>query len=70
MTSQMGSDEMLDLEQHVPTTAADVAMLRHLRGNVRSWFSLTAAELDALIPADALDRRPPTAPGAKPFVLP
>jgi hypothetical protein len=63
-------DDMLDLERHVPTTAEDIAMLRQLRSEAASWLSLTASELEALIPEDALDRRPATAAGARPFVLP
>jgi hypothetical protein len=45
-------------------------MLRRLRSEVGSWFSLSASELDAVLPGEALDRRPPTAEGARPFVLP
>jgi hypothetical protein len=63
-------DDLLDLERDVPTTAADVAMLRRLRAETPSWFSLTTSELEALIPEGALDRRPLTPPGARPFVLP
>lgn len=63
-------DDMLDLERHVPTTAEDIAVLQRLRSEVPSWLSLTASELDALIPEDALDRRPPTTARARPFVLP
>ena len=71
MTSPMRSDDdMLNLERHVPTTPEDIAVLRQLRSEAPSWFSLTASELDAVIPEDALDRRPPTAVGARPFVLP
>ena len=67
----MRSDEdMLDLERHVPTTAEDIAVLRRLRSQAPSWFALTASELDALLPEEALDRRPTTADGARPFVLP
>lgn len=63
-------DDLLNLERHVPTTAEDIATLRRLRSDVPSWFSLSAAELEALIPAHALDGRPATAAGARPFVLP
>jgi hypothetical protein len=58
-----------DLGRDVPTTADDVAALRRLRSEVPGWFSLTPAELLALLPADALDRRPPISDNARPFVL-
>jgi hypothetical protein len=60
----------LDLGRDVTTTATDVEVLRRLRREAPSWFSLTAAELDALIPEDALDRRPAMRANAKPFTLP
>lgn len=63
-------DDVLDLGRHVPTTAEDIAMLRHFRSEVPCWFSLSASELEAMIPDDALDRRPTTAAHARPFVLP
>ena len=59
----------IDLETDVPTTAEDVAVLRRLRIETPGWFSLTTDELLALLPKDALDRRPPTSPAARPFVL-
>ena len=58
-----------DLERDVPTDAEDVAVLRRLRIETPGWFSLTPDELLALLPGDALDRRPPTSPAARPFVL-
>ena len=71
MSSQVRSDEeLLNLERHVPTTAKDIAMLRQLRSEASSWLSLSASELEELIPEAALDRRPTTTPGARPFVLP
>jgi hypothetical protein len=63
-------DDMLQLELDVPTTTADINILRQLRAEVSSWFSLTASELDALLPEDALERRPATPAGTQPFVLP
>ncbi|MGQ0736916.1 MAG: hypothetical protein ACT4QD_25100 [Acidobacteriota bacterium] len=67
----MRSDDFtLDPGPLAPTTAHDIAVLRQLRAEAPSWFSLTASELDALLPADALDRRPATPPTARPFVLP
>lgn len=71
MSSHEGdSGGLLDLERDVPTTAADVAVLRRLRREVPSWFSLTPAEFAALVPPGALDRRPATRPDARPFTLP
>jgi hypothetical protein len=71
MNSHEGdSTRPLDLDRDVPTTAHDVAALRQLRREVPAWFSLTPAEFEALVPSGALDRRPVTAPGARPFTLP
>jgi hypothetical protein len=61
--------EGFDLGRDVSTTAEDVAVLRRLRAETPGWFSLTPAELLALLPRDALDRRPPTPAAARPFVL-
>ncbi len=60
----------LDLDRDVPTTAADIENLRRLRAETPSWLLLPPAELEALIPAGALDDRPPTPATAKPFTLP
>jgi len=62
--------EAIDLARDVPTTAEDVSVLRRLRHETPSWFSLTPAELEALIPEGALDRRPAMRPTARPFTLP
>ena len=62
--------EGFDLERDIPTTAEDVAALRQFRAETPGWFSLTADELLALLPRDALDRRPPTSASARPFILP
>ena len=59
----------INLQRDVPTTAEDIEVLRRLRRETPSWFSLTPAELEALIPEGALDRRPATRPDARPFVL-
>ena len=61
--------EEFDLGRDVSTTAEDVAVLRRLRAETPGWFSLTPAELLAVLPPDALDRRPPTPDAARPFVL-
>jgi hypothetical protein len=62
--------DAIDLARDVPTTAEDVAMLGRLRRETPSWFSLTPAEFEALIPEGALDRCPVTRPDARPFTLP
>lgn len=62
--------EAFDIARDVPTTAEDVEMLRRLRRETPSWFSLSPAEIEALIPEGALDRRPPMKPDARPFELP
>ena len=61
--------EGFDLGRDVTTTAEDVAVLRRLRAETPGWFSLTPDELLALLPREALDRRPPTPAAARPFVL-
>lgn len=62
--------DAIDLARDVPTTAEDVTVLRRLRRETPSWFSLTPKEIEALIPEGALDRRPVTRPDAQPFTLP
>jgi hypothetical protein len=70
MSSNTPSDPTtLDLARDVPTTPEDVEVLRRLRRDTPSWLSLTPAELDALLPSDALDRRPTTPRSATPFEL-
>ena len=59
----------LDLHRDVPTTAADIAAFRRLRQETPSWLLLSPAEIDALIPENALDARPTTPAGARPFTL-
>jgi hypothetical protein len=71
MSSPAPSDPRpLDLDRDVPTTAADVEILRRLRAETPTWLLLSADEIEALIPAGALDRRPPTPATARPFTLP
>ena len=70
MSSNADSDRAdFDLARDVPTTPEDVEMLRRLRRETASWLALTPAEIEALIPDGALDRRPPTRADAKPFTL-
>ena len=71
MSSNKPSDSTsLNLERDVPTTREDVEALRRLRQETPSWLLLPPESLDALLPADALDRRPTTWRGATPFELP
>jgi hypothetical protein len=65
-----GERRPLDLDRDVPTTIEDIAVLRQLSRTASSWLSLSAAEVDAMIPEGALDRRPLIAPDARPFTLP
>jgi hypothetical protein len=60
----------IDLERDVPTSPDDIAVLRRLRGESPSWFSLTPGEIDALLPDGARTRRPAIREDAKPFTLP
>jgi len=60
----------LDLARDVPTTAADVEVLRRLRRETPTWLSLSAAELEALVPEGALRRKPVMRADARPFILP
>jgi hypothetical protein len=62
--------EAIDLQRDVPTTAGDVDTLRRLRRETPSWFSLSPAEFEALVPEGALDRHPVIAPTARQFTLP
>ena len=71
MKSNEPSDgSSLDWDKHVPTTRADVDVLRRLRDETPSWLSLSSDEIDAPLPEGALDRRPPTSSRARPFTLP
>jgi hypothetical protein len=58
----------IDLDRDVPTTPEDVRTLRACRASTPGWLGLTAEELDAILPDEALDRRP-TAAGRRPFSL-
>jgi len=69
-SSRFADGGIIDLPRDVPTTAEDVEVLRRLRGETSSWFSLSPAELEALVPEGALDRHPVMRPDARPFTLP
>jgi hypothetical protein len=60
---------LLDLERDIPTTADDVRVLAELRRQTPGWLDLTADEIDAILPAGALERRPPTPQDRPPFSL-
>lgn len=59
-----------DLARDVPTTADDIRVLPALRTAALHWFALTVEELEGLLPAGALDRRPVFSPDLWPFTLP
>jgi hypothetical protein len=69
MSSHRVADRVIDLSRDVPTTADDVEVLRQLRREAPSWFSLSPAEFEALVPKGALDRHPVMRPDARPFTL-
>jgi hypothetical protein len=70
MSSSKPSDHRpIDLDLDVTTTAEDVVVLRKLRHETPSWLDLSADDIDALIPAGALERRPSTPAGRPPFSL-
>ena len=70
MNSNDTSDDLtLDLDVAFRATPEDVRALRALRGQTPSWFLLSYEELDALLPAGGLDRRPTSPPGRTPFTL-
>jgi len=70
MSSNGFSDRaLLDLDRDLPTTAEDVRVLRTLRGQTPGWFELDYEEIAAMLPADALARRPPTPADRRPFSL-
>jgi hypothetical protein len=66
----MDSDAMdFDLERDHLVTAQDVLVLRDLRRRLPSWFSLTPAQLEAMVPNGALERRATTPAAMPPFTL-
>lgn len=67
---KFADDGIIDLQRDVPTTAEDVEALRRLRRETPSWFLLSPAEFEALVPEGALDRHPVMRPDARPFMLP
>jgi hypothetical protein len=67
---RLAGDGVIDIQHDVPTTLEDVEVLRRLRRETSSWFLLSPAEFEALLPEDALDRCPVMQPDALPFTLP
>jgi hypothetical protein len=71
MSSPRLVDEgVIDLPLDVTTTVDDVEVLGRLRRETASWFSLSPAEFEALVPEGALDRHPVMRSDARPFSLP
>jgi hypothetical protein len=70
MSSPKFADAVIDVSHDVPTTPEDVEVLRRLRRETSSWFSLSPTEFEELVPDGALDRRPVMRPDSHPFVLP
>jgi hypothetical protein len=71
MSSPKFADEgVIDIQRDVPTTPEDVEALRRLHRETPSWFSLSPAEFEALVPEGALERRPVMPRDARPFRLP
>ncbi len=69
MTSTPNPDRAIDLDRDVPVTPADVAALRQARRELPSWLDLEYRELEAVLPQDALDRRPTAKAAWRPFTL-
>ena len=69
MSSTPNPDWVIDLDRDLPVTPADVAALRQARRELPSWLDLDYRELEALLPPDALDRRPTAKAGWRPFTL-
>lgn len=70
MSSNDSSDRaLLDLDRDLPTSGEDVRVLRALRRHVPGWLELSHEEIDAILPADAVSRRPPTPATRRPFSL-
>lgn len=69
MSSTRNADDRLDLERDLPVTLEDIEALRRAARDVPSWLTLEADELEALLPADALDHRPLAQASWQPFTL-
>ena len=67
---RLADDGIIDIQRDVPTTPEDVQALRRLRQETPSWFALSAAEFEAILPEGALDGHPVMRPDARPFTLP
>ena len=69
MTSTVRADQRLDLERGLPVTPEDIAVQRRLRLEAPSWLELDWRELVAMVPPNALDRRPVARDAWAPFSL-
>lgn len=69
MTSTPDADNWLDLGRDLPVTPDDADALRRAARDVPSWLTLERDALEALLPPDALDRRPIARLEWPPFTL-
>ncbi len=69
MTSTPDADNWLDLGRDLPVTPDDADALRRAARDVPSWLTLEPDALEALLPPDALDRRPIARLDWLPFTL-
>lgn len=69
MSSNSDCDWTIDLDRDLPVTPEDIEALRRARRETPSWLTLTARELDSLLPPGALDRRPLASAAWEPFSL-
>jgi hypothetical protein len=69
VSSKHDANRLLDLDRDLPVTPEDVKALRQAARDVPSWLTLEPHELEALLPADALDRRPLAQDHWTPFTM-
>jgi hypothetical protein len=69
MSSNDISEWLIDLDHDLPTTSADREALRRTSHEVASWLDLDPADLERLLPPEALDRRPTARDAWTPFSL-
>ncbi len=69
MTSKVPADQRLNLDRGLPVTQEDITIQRSLRLEAPSWLELDWRDLLAMVPPDALDRRPLARDSWAPFSL-
>jgi hypothetical protein len=69
-SNERSESAAIDIARDVRTTKEDVDALNRASKETPSWLRLSWDALEALLPPDALNRRPPTPATAKPFELP